>query len=175
MRGLPLSTAIAVAMTALVARGAEAGPCVGAVEGTFESNVCWLMETNFDEVTDRVKLFLVEAQTYQRLALAFGQALTSEDRRELRDLTTVESLSEADCTVTYATMGDRNTISLNRVRSVAWESAGRVVRYALRGDDFSSDGRREVVFFGDGVTQASARRALGNLYSRYCDGLRSEF
>ena len=70
-----------VALVALVAGTAaaspvEAGLCDDAKEGTYESNICWLMETNFDEVTPRVKLFLIEAQTYEAMVLAFGKTLT---------------------------------------------------------------------------------------------------
>ena len=103
--------------------------------------------------------------------------MSAEDRRTLEELTVIDSLNEENCTVTYTTMGDQNTIRLNHVQPslIRWERDGDVVKYALRGNDFSADGRSEIVFFSDKATHASAQRAIDNLYDRYCTGLKSEF
>ena len=166
-----LSVTVIVACTP-----AFAGVCDRAKEGTYESNVCWLMETEFDEVTPKVLLFLVQAQTMMELYGGKDQ-LSESDRKALEELTVIDSLDETKCTVTYTTMGDRNTIRFNDVRPnmVVWEVIDGVVKYALRGDGFSSDGRPEVVFFSDSVTEISARYALTKLYTEYCTGLESEF
>ena len=152
--------------------------CTGAEQGTFLSNVCWLMETEFDEVTPKVKLFLVEAQAYEMTLRIRGQTLTAKDRKELRHITIIQSINEKNCTVTYSTMKDKNTIRFNRVqpKSIKWEfDQNDVLKYTLRGNDFSADGRRKIVFFSDSVTPDRLERALSNLFSKYCKGLRSEF
>ena len=106
------TVAVLVATTSSVV----AEPCDGAEQGTYESNVCWLMETNFDEVTPKVMLFLVQAQAYEVSLRAVGETLTDEDRRALEDLTIIDSLNEEDCTVTYTTLGDQNIVRFNRVQ-----------------------------------------------------------
>ena len=44
-----------------------AEPCRRRAGDFYESNVCWLMESeaNFDDVTPKVMLFLVQAQAYE--------------------------------------------------------------------------------------------------------------
>ena len=168
---------IVAALALLWSGAATASLCDRVVEGTCESNVCWLMETNFDEMTPRVMLFLVEAQAYEAALAVQGQTLTAEDREELRDLTVIDSVDEGRCTVTYTTLGDKNTIYFNRINPtlIDYEATDDVLKYTLRGPDFSADGRREIEFFSDGVTFRSLRRAMNNLFDKYCEGVQSEF
>ena len=169
----------AVAAVAIsISTDALAGPCDEAREGTYESNVCWLVETEFDELTPKSTMFLATALPMVEL-LGGLNAMSVEDRRILEDVTRVDSLDSEECTVTYTTLGERNTVRFNEVdpAAIRWETTetNELVRYTLRGGDVSSDGRSEVTFYSLSVTPERWTRAMRNLFDEYCVGLGSEF
>jgi len=162
----------------VIAGAALAGPCDNARKGTYEHNVCWLVEERFDEMTPKTTAFLLQALP---MIEAFGgiDAMTNADFKISTDLTTVESLDREKCTVTSDTLGERNTVRFNEVdpERIAWEENEMVgvVKYSLRGEAISLDGRREVVFFSLDTTLNEWARATKNLFNEYCDGLESEY
>ena len=163
---------------------ARANLCADIERGTYASNVCWLMEAPFDELTSKVTIFLNTAGPLIELYGGMDKR-NAQDRAELEDLTAIDSLNEEKCTVTYTTMGESNTIDFNMVHTVKfsdiqeslipWEPYANSVKYSLHGNGFSEDGRREITFFSAGASKESATKAMDNLYDQYCSGIDSEF
>lgn len=173
-----VKSAVVIVSAFTIAGAALAGPCDDAREGTYESNVCWLVETEFDELTPKSTAFLATALPMIEL-LGGLNAMSAEDRRILDEVTTVDALDREECTVTYTTLGEQNTVRFNEVdpKAIRWEATdgNGVVRYTLRGGDVSSDGRNEVTFYSLSVTPERWARATRNLFGEYCEGLESEF
>ena len=179
--------AIATSLAFAVSLGtveARANLCADIERGTYASNVCWLIEAPFDELTPKVTIFLNTAGPLIELYGGMDQ-LNAKDRAELEELTVIDSLVEEKCTVTYTTMGESNTIDFNKVHTVnvsdiqpsliPWEPYASSVKYTLHGNGFSEDGRRKITFFSAGASKESATRAMDNLYDQYCSGIDSEF
>ena len=177
---LQVPTRIAVMLTILLTGMGTAVAdtvCDRAQKGTYLSNVCWLMDVNFVEATQKVGLEIVFSPAMARITS--GAPLTDGDLRQLYDLTTIVSVDERMCSVTYETMGEENTIYFNNVNpsviTFEFVEDGADGAYILRGSGFSEDGRTEVRFLSFSVTMAMVSRAFTNLYSKYCEGKTSEF
>lgn len=145
-----LAGVVVAATMVLVAGTAVAGPCDQAERGTYLSNVCWLIE-EFSHDT------------------AFAPTVVSVNEEECSVTVDQDYLGFAD-DIVYFNRGNPKSLDIKI-------TDGRFVCWHLRGEGVTGEGFRSNVasVCGHMIEFERIRNAFTNLYTKYCEGVGSEF